>query len=364
MAKTKNAPTILIVDDESLFRESVIDTARAAHPDWRVLDATNGLEALAVLRKTRVEVLVTDLKMPELDGLGLLAALSEFEQLPRVIVVSAYSTEKVQSDLRQLGAVRCLDKPVDLPKLIEGIAAVLAAPASSLTGITVSGFVQLLELERKTCQLRLTKDRKIADLFFEDGQLVDAVCGGLHGDDAAFEVFDWNEAKLEILPTIGETPHRITAPLRHLLLEAAQRCDERAVEDDLMDFGAWGVESSGSGFSTEVLESLMELDGAVAAALVDSNQGTTIGHLERGLRIDLSLVAQEISAVVLAEQNVIERLSLNDNLEAILVTLGEQYHLIHVAPRTPERFLCLVLDRDGANLMLAKQRLAETAATL
>ncbi|MEM8964631.1 MAG: response regulator, partial [Acidobacteriota bacterium] len=95
-----STPVILIVDDEPLFLSSVVDATKPAHPDWTLLTASDGEKALTILRSTQIDLLVTDLKMPKVDGVELLTRLSQLEiDLPRTIVVSAYATEEAQNTL-------------------------------------------------------------------------------------------------------------------------------------------------------------------------------------------------------------------------------------------------------------------------
>lgn len=365
-------PTVLVVDDEALFRESVLDAASATHPEWRLLAASNGREALERLAETAVDVIVTDLRMPELDGLGLLAALSQLEPRPRVIVVSAFATDSIQDDLRQLGAIRCIDKPVDLPSLIAGIAVLQANPASSVTGVSVSGFAQLLELERKTCQLRLEHEGRSADLLFDDGRLVDAIYGGLEGHEAAYEALSWENARMEILPLFGSPRARVTSPLRHLILESAQRNDEGAFEEMLFgeteDYFPNAVSPPSGVVANDrfkrALDAVMDLDGALGVVLVDASSGSSIYKVGGGPGLDLDRAAVGNSKMVGAKRETITSLGLDDTLEEILITLPEQYHLLHWVSNEPSQFLYFVLDREGANLAVARQRLASAAGKL
>src|SRR6185503_4709946 len=67
--------SVLIVDDDTMFRESL--RASLEHEGFRVLEASTGDEALHVMADERVEVLVTDLSMPGLNGIELLRAMSK-----------------------------------------------------------------------------------------------------------------------------------------------------------------------------------------------------------------------------------------------------------------------------------------------
>lgn len=83
--------------------------------------AYDGIEALQVLEKTRPDVLILDITMPYLDGIGVLERLSEFKERPKVIVLTAFEQEAMIQRLIALGATYYMVKPFDAPTLFERI---------------------------------------------------------------------------------------------------------------------------------------------------------------------------------------------------------------------------------------------------
>lgn len=112
----------------------------------------------------------------------------------------------------------------------------------------------------------------------------------------------------------------------------------------------------------EGLNKLMELDGALGAAVADSKSGMALGTIGGG--VNLEIAAAGNSEVVRAKQKVMETLGLNDKIEDILITLGKHYHLIRLMEKSPNIFLYYVLDKKKANLAFARHKLTEVEGEL
>ena len=103
----------------------------------------------------------------------------------------------------------------------------------------------------------------------------------------------------------------------------------------------------------ECLNVLLQTDGAMCAALVDSNSGMMLGGVGQGL--DLELAAAGNTEVVRSKLKTMKSLNLKDAIEDILITLGRQYHVIRPVQAKSGIFIYLVLDRTKANLAMARR---------
>ena len=220
---------ILIVDDEKSFLLSLRDGLSAHSDKYQVLTAENGREAVDVLRAQPIDLLVTDLKLPEMNGFELLAWTSRHQpQLP-VIVMSAFGTPEIEARLAKMDTLQFLEKPLDIQMLEEGISNGLNAGGKSfIRGITLATFLQLMKVEKKNCTLKISKAEQSAYLYVRRGELIDAKLGDMIGLEAALEVVGWDDSEIEMDGICRRQDDVINLAMEHLLIEAFKRKDEAA----------------------------------------------------------------------------------------------------------------------------------------
>jgi predicted regulator of Ras-like GTPase activity (Roadblock/LC7/MglB family) len=108
----------------------------------------------------------------------------------------------------------------------------------------------------------------------------------------------------------------------------------------------------------ESLSSIMDLDGAKGAALVDYQSGMTLGTVG-GRDVDMELAGAANTEIVRSNKSVLDKLGLDDKIEDILISLEGEYHLIRIFHENENVFTYVILDRDKANLALARMDLQD-----
>jgi len=106
----------------------------------------------------------------------------------------------------------------------------------------------------------------------------------------------------------------------------------------------------------EFLDKAMAIDGAVGVALVDLASGMCLGT-KGGGTLDMELAGASSTQIVQAKKNLIEQLSLDTIPREALLTMADQYHLIHLFRENDNVFSYLILDADACSLPLARTQL-------
>lgn len=229
--------TVLLVDDESRLLTSIRMGLKAYSEHFSLLTATNGREAMEVLATCPVDLVVTDLRMPEVDGFALLAHISRSYPFLPTIVMTAFSSPEIEERADRAGSLVLLEKPLDFSRLAAAVFDGLARSEKEgcITGFSLASFMQLLAGERKTCLLQVEgADGGAGLIYFEEGDPVAAFAGGLQGEEAVHALLLLDHVRL----TFGRTPTRnvrrtIVTPLMHLLLEGMRLRDEREMRHPL-----------------------------------------------------------------------------------------------------------------------------------
>ncbi len=453
--------TLLLADNDASVR-ATLARSLAGH-GFTVIATANGREAVNVLKSREVDILVTELDMPVMDGFALLAQVEKIApNLPTLVLTALVGDFDEQ--LSELRPVKILYKPLSVKALAaEAREALTESARGSISGISLPSLLQILQWEKKSCSVRVRSDANRGRLDFLSGELVNAYMYGtqLEGEAAAYEVFTWEDIVTEIERSHPETRRLIKTPLQNLLIDAMRLKDERAqaapvatptpdqesewvgeTESDMFfrkkrrdappppeqeaetepvrEPVAVGI---GADVRGERLEQLREtakrdadavlsekpdtlppastrdekldiqppppeprvedttvaataapakeekpmaningdlqklidgVDGAMAAMLVDYKSGMALGMAGSG--INLEIAAAGNTQVVRAKMKTMKDLGLKGEIEDILITLQSQYHLLRILPGQ-EMFMYLVLDREKANLAMARYRL-------
>lgn len=217
---------ILIAEDDRIHLKRLITILGKYKDKFETISAGDGQEAIDILEQQPVSMLVTDIQMPRVDGLALLAYVNENHPTLPCFVMTAYGTPQMKVKLPK-DLIRFFHKPFDIEDLARAIIDTLKQDVShdTLHGISMESFLHIIEMEKISCRFEIESAEKASGiLFFENGSLFDAECGELKGEDAAFELLTQKIAtfRFNFFPG-GKIIRRIRTDLTDLLHRALER---------------------------------------------------------------------------------------------------------------------------------------------
>lgn len=181
---------ILIADDDEIMTR-LMQLKMAEYADqFKVFFAQDGQEAIAILDREDISLLITDIEMPRMNGLVLLAYVHTYHPHLQCFVMTAYATARLREKVPK-GVIRFFQKPLNYDNFVKAILAALerVEPPKTAEGISIVSFLEMIEMEKLTCKFEMEDpNQSVGAMFFENGILIDAVCNGIKGEAAALEL--------------------------------------------------------------------------------------------------------------------------------------------------------------------------------
>lgn len=406
--------SVLVVEDEPDFLLVAGEMLRALGiADQDLVDTPK--EALARLGQRPFDILLSDLRLGKESGIRLIERLREVSPKTRAILMSAYATSRDVEEATALGAVAVLSKPFRADQLELALRRAAAA-ADGLWGqvhdLSLIDMLQMYHYGRRSVALVLSGPCS-GRILLDEGEIVDAEAGEQRGLDALRQLLPLKSGVVRT-EAVGEIDRRsIEGEFEAVMLECLRVIDEggRAPEsfdhEMEMAFAGFAAELSsatevrglggvsepgrnwertdqkngGASRSTKYLpttgertmatekqlqETLAkiqsEITGFIGASVVDLETGMTLAVHSARADFDLSTASAYNSEMVKMKLKTMKALNIKSNLEDMLLTLGDQIHLIRMI--TPTTFIYLAAERGSTNLAIVRSAVAKQVANL
>lgn len=217
---------ILIVDDDPEVL-SVFAAALRAEGRYDVLTAENGKIALELIKFIKMDVVAAGLNISDMNGIQLLKAIRRREPDIGLFLMTWHSADEFQGSVEGVNPDTVFEKPLDMPTVLAVIRArIKADPKREIEGFSTSSFLQMIEMEAKTCTLQVRSGERLGFLFFRKGRLIAARTKDKKNEKAAYDIINWKGAAIEVVNEDPEKLTEINLSLMQILVEAARIQDE------------------------------------------------------------------------------------------------------------------------------------------
>jgi CheY-like chemotaxis protein len=226
---------LLLLDDDEQILELYQDLLRQLPSQPEVTVCNSGSRAIALLESVPFTLLITDLRMPKMDGLQVLAIVRRKYPQLRIIVLTAVVDEEYRSRAYALGVDLFWQKPSSQEEFtlfkncIESLLGRDNFVEGGFRGMQSKSLVDLIQLEclsQSSSVLRIVQGAVEGRIWIQDGDIIDAEAAPFKGEEAFKEILSWKSGNFEIMPAEPARPRVIMGSSQGLLLDSAQAMDE------------------------------------------------------------------------------------------------------------------------------------------
>lgn len=405
--------SVLVVEDESDFR--IVLAGMLDSLGVKDVGMADGVPAaIEQLGERAYDLLLTDLRLGNGTGMELVEIARAQAPAMRSVLISAHASARDVEVARDQGVVEVLTKPFTTDRLESALRKALASTTGlwgEVQELSLLDMLQMYHYGRRSLVVALSGEVE-GRITFDNGEIVDATAGELRGLAALSQLLRMTTGLVRTEIGAGSSERTIEADFQSTLLEALRLLDEenRSANDSSeheMELALAGLASSGINGSSAALESgreinastnigtiehssilldlerspqgerimatekqlqealqkiQAEISGYIGASVVDLETGMTLAVLSARPDFDLSTASAYNSEMVKQKLKIIKALNLKTTLEDMLLTLGDQIHLIKIV--TPGTFLYLAAERASTNLAIVRAAVLRHTAEL
>jgi CheY-like chemotaxis protein len=224
---------ILILDDEHDILDIYQEILARLPSQPEIHTSDNGARAIALLESEPFNLLLADLRMPQMDGFQVLAiARRKFPAL-RLVVMTGAEDEQFRARAYAMGIDLYIQKPKtgkEIINFVDCIESLLEREEQGgFRGVQSKTLVDIIQLEcltQSSAILKITTATGDGRIWVQRGEIIDAITNELSGKEALLEMLRWKSGSFEMLASDIPRPRTIFSSYESLLMETAHTLDE------------------------------------------------------------------------------------------------------------------------------------------
>jgi CheY-like chemotaxis protein len=260
---------VLVVDDEDDLTWSISKHLAKDKDKYELICVNSGKKALEVLSQLPVELVISDIRMPEISGMELLIKIKENYPNTKVIIMTAYGSSEIQEEANKHGCLKYIEKPFEINELREFILNVITEKKGfqgTISDFHLSDLIQMNCLGRLTSALHVQMEDHTGVVYFLEGNIVHAACDDLEGKEALYAILSWEGGSFSSERGKKAPKETIIEGWQSLLLEGMRRVDESRK-------GAVSIRETKRLTRVEklnaILDQIMKINGVILAVVFD-----------------------------------------------------------------------------------------------
>lgn len=215
---------ILLADDDSVTRSMLSRAFISLRDGIEVFNAKDGQQATRIIEQNRIDVVITDLQLPIIDGFELLSYLKKNYPNTPSIALTAFGTPEVRAQIESMADVEYYEKPLNLSEIANSVLKMIDSDdRGKINAVSLPSFLQLVEQERKTCALAVRSGFKQGRFQFQRGRMTTAQAADLTGEAAAREMISWTGATIALDKMDRVADQEINSSLKSLLRDGLRQ---------------------------------------------------------------------------------------------------------------------------------------------
>lgn len=230
---------VLIVDEEEHLLWALEKNLFPERDDISIITANSGERGFELLKDHSVDLLICDIKMPgRVDGFQLILRAKEVAPEARVVIMTAFGTQRIQNFADRIGVTHYIEKPFNVGELRDVILEILDEKEGFqgvLSDLELTDIIQMLCLAKRTTLLHLKHRDHRGKIVFERGEVVHSEFDAVVGQEAVHRMLALRQGDIFMQTDFSIDERTITTSWQDLLLEGMRQSDESHFVEDESD---------------------------------------------------------------------------------------------------------------------------------
>lgn len=290
---------LLVVDHDPSMRQILAGLLRSQCGFFDVSSAGSLQEVLQIISEGPVSLIVTGFNLAEIAGVHLIEKLIATAPEQKILYMTTPQRQQVRTKIKNHPSLIYFDQTQNLTLLTRRICSELSIDyGGQLRGVTLSSFLQLLELDGRSCVLQVAAKGKVGYLAIKDGELINALYKPRSDDAkmAALQVLSWEDVTIEIDFSAKTISREIHDPLMMLMLESGRIDDE--IQSDKANLRTHSRHTISLALDYDISDVTYQCfmrDISLGGAYIETDKDLPIGHI---ITLTLALPEQKRSYAI------------------------------------------------------------------